>query len=148
MEKIHWKLILIFAFLNISDSLFSQGINQDINTITIKGISFKQVVTHLMNNGYTIEHLDSKAETVSTKYSKCPSTNDLVNYSINIRVQDSVAEIKGKLCYNIKSNKENAPDSSNSMPAKYTYGVSKAAFLQVDKFAKTFKSEIIYSKTE
>ncbi|HTQ29354.1 MAG TPA: hypothetical protein VMI35_14555, partial [Puia sp.] len=50
--------------------LFSQEINQDINTITIKGVGFNQVVSKLMSHGYSIEKLDSKSSMVRTGYTK------------------------------------------------------------------------------
>jgi hypothetical protein len=146
--RIYWKSLFIISFLFNYSTLFSQEINQDINTITVKGVSFMQVVTRLMNSGYTIENLDSKNETVRTKYSKCPARTDFLNISISVRVQDSVAVMTGKICYNVKNSRDNTPDSSNALRAKYTFGPYKAGFLQVDRFAKLFKSEIIYSKTD
>ena len=145
---IYLKLLFLIAFAFIYSGLFSQGINQDINTITVKGVTLVQVVSRLLGSGYTIADLVIKSETVRTKFSKCPSRNDLLNLSISVRVQDSVAVIKGKLCYNVNNNRNSVPDSSNFEQAKYTFGSYKAAFLQVDKFAKSFKSEIIYSKTD
>jgi hypothetical protein len=142
------KLLFLTVFAFNYAFLFSQGINPEINTITVKGVTFRQVVNHLLSSGYAIAKLDNKSETVRTGFLKYPSSNGLLNLSISVRVQDSVAVITGRLCYNIKNNPDTAPDSSNFVRAEYTFGPYKAAFLQVDKFAKSLNSEIIYSKTD
>jgi hypothetical protein len=142
------RLLLLIISCFFCSNLFSQGINQDINTITVKGVTFKQVVSRLVTSGYTIDALNDKSETVRTKFLKCSPGDNMLNLSISARVRDSVAEIKGRLCYNINNNRNGLPDSARSEQAKYTFGPYKAAFLQVDKFAKTFKCEIIYSRSD
>jgi hypothetical protein len=145
--SVHLKLTLYISCLFICSNLFSQEINQDINTITVKGVSFRQVLSRLLSNGYVIENLDTSSQTVKTMFSRS-SSKVVLNLSISIRVQDSVAEILGNWCYNKNNNPDSSPDSSHVEQAKYTFGPYKAAFLQLDAFAKLFKSEIIYSKTE
>ena len=144
----HSRLLFLIVFIFFYLNLFSQGINQEINTITVKGVTFNQVVSHLVGSGYTIDALNNKSETVRTKFLKCIPGDNLLNISISARVRDSVAEIKGRLCYNINNNRNSSPDSTRFEEAKYTFGPYKAAFLQVDKFAKSFKCEIIYSRTD
>jgi hypothetical protein len=142
------RLLFLIVSSFFCSNLFSQGINQDINTITIKGVTFNQVVSRLVTSGYTIDALDGKSETVRTTFQKCAPGDNLLNLSISARVRDSVAEIKGRLCYNINNIRNGSPDSTRFEQAKYTFGPYKAAFLQVDKFAKSFKCEIIYSRTD
>jgi hypothetical protein len=141
------RLFLYISSILIYSNLFSQDINQDINKITVKGVSFKQVLSRLLSSGYVIENLDNRSQTVRTKFSRCP-LKVVLNLSMSIRVQDSVAEIVGSWCYNKNSNLDSKPDSSHIEPAKYTFGPYKAAFLQLDAFAKLFRTEIIYSRTD
>jgi len=148
LVKIYLRLTLLVGFECIYSSLFSQDINQDINTITVKGVTFRQVLSRLLSSGYVISTVDTKSEKVSTKFSKLPPKNDLLNLSLSVRVKDSVAVIKGRLCYNLANNRGNIPDSSHFTQVKYTFGPYKAAFMQMDKFARSFNVEIIYSKTD
>jgi hypothetical protein len=139
--------VFFIGFALMNANVFSQEINQEINTITVKGVSFRQVLSQLLINGYAFEHLDSKANTVQTRFYKCTPKNALFNLSIGVRVQDSVAIITGRLCSNINNIRDGTPDSTNFVQVKYTYGPYKAAFLQMDRFARSFKAELIYSKT-
>ncbi|PWT74475.1 MAG: hypothetical protein C5B59_11085 [Bacteroidetes bacterium] len=140
---------LLIAFLFLCPAAFSQdlNINQDINTITVKGVTFNQVVSRLLSHGYAIKNLDNKNKTVHTSFSKCKSKTAVMNISLNVHVRDSVAIITGKMCYNLNNNQYASPDSARTSVVKYTRGAAKEAFLEMDSFAKSFKSEMIYSKT-
>ncbi|HEX4851991.1 MAG TPA: hypothetical protein VFV08_14350 [Puia sp.] len=138
---------LLIAFLLFCSVAQSQDINQDINTITIKGITFNQVVSHLIKHGYSISHLDNKANTIRTNFSKCTSKTASVNLSLRVRVRDSVAIITGRMCYNIDNKQYASPETARSSVVKYSRGASKEAFLQMNDFAKSFNAEMIYSKT-
>ena len=141
-------LILIFCTL-IFSGLHGQEINQDINTITIKGVSFNQIINHLQKSGYSIETLDNKRKTVRTKFFRYSSKTSSLDISIKVQFHDSIAVITGRMCYNFKNNgKDTLPDLARSQPVRYTYGSYKEAFLLMNDFAKSFNSEMIYSKSD
>ncbi len=142
------KRFLSIIFLFFSARLFCQEINQDINTIAVKGVTFNQVLTKLRNSGYAIDKLDDHTKTVSTRFSKYASRTASMNISINVHVRDRVAVITGRMCYNLNNRKDAPPDSSRSMEIRHTFGIYKEAFLQLNNFAKSFDAEIIYLKTD
>jgi hypothetical protein len=147
LKTLGLRPLFLLVLTLIYSGIFSQGINQDINTITVKGVGFRQVVDGLLKRGYSIEKTD-RSKIVKTRYSKIDAKNDLLNLSITVRVWDSVAVITGRICYNLKNLRKAVPDSTHSWEAKYTFGPDKQAFLLLDDFAKSFGSEIIYSKTQ
>lgn len=132
----------------LTSNLFAQDINQDINTITIKGITFDQVVTHLTKSGYSIRKLDDRTKTVQTHYLKYQSKSSSFHIAIFAHVRDSVAIFSGTMCYNINNNRDGLPDSARAFDIKYTHGLYKEAFIQLDNFVKSFNREMIYSRTD
>jgi hypothetical protein len=146
--KISFRTLLSLLLVFFFGHLYSQQINQEINTIAVKGITFNQVISHILSSGYAIDALDTKTESIRTKFTKCGVKNNLLNLSISVKVKDGVAVITGRYCYNVNNKIDGIPDSTHYAQAKYTYGYYKAAFIQVDKFAKSFNSAITYSKTE
>lgn len=145
MKTIPLRPLLTVVLIFMYSALFSQDINQGINTITVKGVTFKQVADRLVSSGYVIGRMDSKSKTIQTAYSKYTKTGS-ANLSIRVKMRDSVAVITGRMCYNINNIDYGIPDSTNTKQISYTYGYFKAGFLQLDKFAKSFnKPVIIYS---
>lgn len=147
LKTLYLKPRLLIPFLFLCSAAFCQDINQDINTITVKGVTFNQVLSRLLSSGYSIDHLDNNSKTIRTKFSKCSSKTAAMNISLRVHVRDSVAIITGRMCYNINNNQYASPDSARTSVVKYTRGASKEAFLQMDNFAKSFRAEMIYSKT-
>jgi hypothetical protein len=148
LKLICLRSVLLIAAACIYTVVFSQEINQEINTVAVKGITFGQVVDDLSKNGYCFETLDTQYKMVKTKLARFPIQKSVFNLSIIVQVQDSVAVITGWFCLNVHNSYDGAPDSCNVVQAKYTYGPYKSAFLQIDKFAKSLKSELIYSKSD
>ncbi len=142
------KMFLLATSTLFVPSLYCQEINQEINTIAVKGVTFNQVIDHLSAIGYSVETLDSQYRIVKTKLAKFPFHNNSLNLSILVQVQDSVAVITGWFCLDVNDGHNGLPDSCNVVQAKYTFGPYKSAFLQVEKFAKSLKSEVIYSKSD
>jgi len=141
------KLLFLTLLICICANLFAQDINQDINTITVKGITFNQVLSHLAKSGYSIGKLDNKSKTVQTNFLRYNSRTSSINISIKVHVRDSVAAITGKMCYNMNNSRDGIPDSARALNIRYTFGTYKEAFLQMDQFARSLKPEVIYSKT-
>ncbi|MFI5154283.1 MAG: hypothetical protein ACHQET_13170 [Chitinophagales bacterium] len=101
-----------------------------------------------MKNGYSIKKLDDHSKTVQTHFQKYQSKTSSFNVAISAHVRDSVAIFTGNMCYNINNNREGLPDSARAFSIKYTHGLYKEAFLQLDNFVKSFNREMIYSKTD
>jgi len=145
------KKIILIAFL-IPASLFAQ--TKGDNTIIIKKISFADVVNGLLDNGYTIQKLDSNYKTVTTDFINCPMDNgkpSTFNISIYVRVKDSTAFISSKWFSNIglsrglfQSSRE--PGPMDIYPIVYTWGANKHGFMHMNKFAQSLKQPVLYAK--
>ena len=143
------KSRLLIALLFYCSNLFAQdfNINENINTITVKGVTFKKVQDQLVKHGYIISKCDGQSKNIQTRFGRYNLKNDLLNLSIRVHVQDSVAVITGRMCFNLNNVRNGIPDSTNSWSAKFTHGPDKEAFLLMNGFAQSFNKEVIYSRT-
>jgi hypothetical protein len=83
------KLILPLLLL----SLTVQAQPPKAKTIIIKGTTFTEVCSKLLDNGYSIEKKDEQLQTARTEHKMFPKHN--AAYRIDIRVKDSTAFITG-----------------------------------------------------
>lgn len=121
------------------------------NVILVKGVSFYEAVTRLLDEGYSIEKIDSNFKTVQTafKQTKKPSTR----VSIFIRVKDSTAIVTG-IVYDMvlvgieflgrRYTEDDAKDPIANIGMKGSS--AKDAFIEMDRFAKSFNKTIEYKK--
>jgi hypothetical protein len=88
------KKLLVCLFLAPLLS-FAQDIPKFSNTIFVKGVSWRQVMDTLLNQGYVIDEQNEKDGTITTRPMQYEKTDvrEIVYY---IRVSDSTAKIKGK----------------------------------------------------
>ncbi len=80
--------LFLFVYLPV----FSQ--QKGDKTIIVKGVSFMEVCTNLLDKGYSIDKKDTELQTVKTEETQYPKFWN-AKYRINVRVKDSVAYISG-----------------------------------------------------
>lgn len=141
------KKLLLIAGLLISLNGMSQK-NKE-NTIIAAGVTFRQAVNVLLDNGYIIDKLDSNFYTIKTEYKKfCPDC--LPQILLNIRIKDTFAVIKGTW------------KSDGGILAKALVGhdvdemffdvmnekgkVPQMCFKEMDRIAKLLSSNVTYTK--
>ena len=83
-------------FLILSLAIAANGMAQvkGDNTILVSGVTFKQVVNALLDEGFKIEKIDSNYNTVRTEWKEHVKYS--FNYYFDIRVKDSTASITGQ----------------------------------------------------
>jgi hypothetical protein len=81
---------LLFQFI-----VYSQIIPKNADAITVKDVTFDQVVNSLLDSGYVMEKIDKDFHTLTTDYRKL-CKDCLPEITFNVRVKDSVATISGK----------------------------------------------------
>jgi hypothetical protein len=147
------KIIFLFTLIIISSITHSQNIPKGTNKITVKNISFKQIVKGLRDNGYTIKKLDTNLKIVRTGFLVCHSRSGLLSLSISVRLKDSIAIITG-LWYSYTGLSDgllttnHAPRPGDIFQVRYSLGDYKETFLQMNKFAQSLKEQIIYSESQ
>lgn len=121
--KVLITLILLASFA------YCQGQKTFDNAIIVKGVSFNQVVTALLDQGYKIEKVDKDFQTVQTELT------GRYNIAIYARVKDSTATITGKFF------------SSRIWEVYYekSGGFGKR-FMIIDAFAHSLNGKITYAK--
>lgn len=136
---------ILFAIFLIPSILFSQEAPKHTSVIQVKNVSFASAVNTLLDAGYTIDKLDKDFQTVTTER-KAMYKNSGWYISINIRIKDSTATIKGICGFTLMSLKgefdkneyviENR-GSGNSLP--------KESFRMMNELAERLGSEISYA---
>lgn len=139
---------LLFSLLLLPALSYSQTMPPSVNTIVVKGVTFKQVCMSLLDSGYVIDKKDNDLETVSTKPKDYPKLWN-ATYVINVRIKDSAAYFtgtftappEGGLFYNepvynhCKKNGQPLPKSMIRYP-----------FMIMNNFVTSFNKEIQYLK--
>ena len=118
------------------DHILCPGAPKHTNTIIVKGVQFRQAASVLLDEGYTIQKIDSNYFTVKTDFRKVPKTS--LSMFISLRIKDSICTIMGSLKFSAEKD-ESAVDIFNAS------GGAKECFHQMDQFAKSLKgSEVSY----
>lgn len=136
---------LTLAFLLMAGSVAAQTKGDD--QIQVKGVSFHQVVSGLLDAGYQVQSLDSNYQTVTTEFRNVPlksGRKSTVFASFYIRVKDSTAFITGKWYSDLFSGRN--PSNAEKNDVKLTSGASKFIFESMDKFAQGLDGEIKYGE--
>lgn len=84
---------LLLIFLVIPALAFAQ-IPKHAKIILVKDVSFLEVCSALLDNGYTIQTKDNDLQTARTEEKQYPKYWN-ARYTINVRVKDSVAYFSG-----------------------------------------------------
>ena len=143
----------LFLFFLFPSFVFAQEPKKGDNTIITTGIDFRHAVNELMDEGYTIEKIDSNFKTARTEFINCPLKTgkaSMVNISISIRIKDSSCIITGRwyselfLANGFGASKP--PGPTDIYPIVFTWGANKLTFLRMDHYAKSLKGEISYAK--
>jgi|SRR5688572_33339120 len=134
--------ILFFAF-HLSSS--GQAIPSKANTILVKGVSFTEICTALLDAGYSIEKKDSELQTVRTEPKKYPKYWN-ATYVVNIRVKDSTAYISGKFTGASGGLFKDDPiyNHTNKKGETHEKSMFGYPFLLLNEFAQSFKKEVSY----
>lgn len=140
------KLILFFLLIPLSS--ICQEPPKGSNTIVVKGITFAQVISSLLDSGYSIQAKDTLDKTVITEFKGERKTG--MNYRIRIRVKDSVAYITGqyKLGLSIRAGLI-ATDPNELTECEYRgwrTGAYRIIFAKLDQFARSLTGSITYAK--
>jgi hypothetical protein len=121
----------------------SAKIPKDATQIIVKGLTFLEACNGLLDNGYMIDRKDNDLMTVTTKPVAFPKYWN-ANYTINVRVKDSLAIFTGNgsatplIPY---FNMRNRTNSKGQSQHKY---LETYPFLIMDKVARSFGREVEY----
>lgn len=149
------KRILFFALVINSLNTFSQVKND--NTIIIKNISFSFIMNSLLDQGYTIDKYDTLFHTIKTALKdgrrEDGKPTNLFKIFLDIRVKDSLVIIKGQgvaaVTLQLFKNSTGYSETSNYYPIQ-NKGMKnselRSSWVMMDNFAKSFKTDIVYSK--
>jgi hypothetical protein len=153
------KLICLCApFLLSALSASAQEPNKNDNTIEVRGVSFVQVKSALVDSGYFIDQSDPDVGTIVTKEHSADNRRmfgkptDAYHLIMSVRVKDSVAVFQGE--YNFNKAKNNALtgariDKSDWHPLEYKpsgMSVDHVVWAYMDKMARAFGTPVSYSK--
>jgi len=94
------KKILIIASLAFPIYLQAQEIPKKANTIMVKGVSFDEAASALMDHHYNIQNTDRMLQIMSTSKAKSLK-HSTVYLKINVRIKDTTAIITGIASDNI-----------------------------------------------
>lgn len=150
------KLLIILILIICSCRLLSQ--QKGDNLILVKGVSFMQVCSALLDSGYSIEKKDDQLQTVKTEFKEYPTKFNGA-YFIEVRVKDSVAYIKGKfsapwsksiLAPNVYRrdpffNQEKVIYDCNKN-GRPVINLTSYPFSFINSFAKSLNGDIVYKK--
>jgi hypothetical protein len=128
------KQLLVIVLLCLSSTIFAQ--TKGDNVIYAKGVTFEQVVNTLLDSGFVVKEIDKDFHTVITKYKSFSPTYGL---TLDIRVKDNIAIIKGKGLITPSTN-------SRSIAIDTVYFPVAILWNQMDSFAKSLTDNITYSK--
>jgi hypothetical protein len=136
--------IMISLFLLVSTSLVAQ-IPPKSKIIIVKGVSFIQVCSQLLDSGYTIEKKDNDLLTVRTEEKQYPKYWN-AKYRINIRVKDSIAYISGTFTGADGGLFKDEPVyyHTNAKGKPYPKSLIGYPFLLINDFALSFDKPIEY----
>ena len=133
------KIMLVFLSL-ISLCSYAQEIPKFTNTIFVKGVSWKQVKTSLLHQGYAVAEENEQHGTITTSPRECDK-NDLREIVYNITVNDSIAKITGKYINNYGSRAVGDVEYWKS-----TVSAMHFIFLVMNDFAKSLPGDISYAQ--
>jgi hypothetical protein len=137
-------LLLLLPFFSIAQDEFV--IPNKSKTIIVKGVSFLDVCNRLLDSGYSISKKDNELQTAITEMRQYPKHWN-AQYSINIRVVDSIAFISGTFTAPptnpmFKNEPiEHQTDKKGNAKSKHIMGYP---FLIMNQFARSFGKEISY----
>lgn len=136
------KFIIGFVLL-LSTAVNAQ--DKNVNVIIAKNVSFKNVVTSLLDAGFQIDKLDSTYSTVKTDFKKICLKCD-ADYLLNVRVKDNTAYITGKwkntlVASVVFSGSDPVFDIKNERG-----GIPKQSFEAMNNFAKSLSKDVSYLK--
>jgi len=144
------KLLFLALLLPLTGR--SQDIPKFSNTILVKGVTFKQAKSALLDSAYFIDQQNEQDGTIVTK-PKGFEKNDVRTLIIYVRVKDSVARITGawnnNFNYRAQSGGLGSVDKTQFHPVEYwksSISVQHFAFLQLDRYARSLGGEITYAK--
>jgi hypothetical protein len=128
--RILFILILIVPLVSSSQT-FEKGTN----VIKIKGVSFQEVLQHLVDVGYSFKKVDSNYHYVITEFKDVNKYTFTIQY--DVRWKDSIATVKGKV-----ENGGMVFDVGYYKPQS----IIKRGFLMMNNFATWFNKPIEYLK--
>lgn len=142
------KYGIFSLFLFVYLPVFSQ--QKGDKTIIVKGVSFMEVCTNLLDKGYSIDKKDTELQTVKTEEKQYPKFWN-AKYRINVRVKDSVAYISGTFTVADGQLFKDDPIefTTNKKGEPYSKHIATYPFLLIKEFAETLNKsgqEISYSK--
>lgn len=147
------KLLLIL--LLISSSMGYSQIPPKANVIVVKGVSFRDVCTALLDAGYRIETRDIDLQTAKTENKVYPSTWNAA-YRIHVRMKDSIVYLSGSYtapyANNGLTNKTTDPmfkddpayNLTNRKGETKKTNLPSIPFLEIQKFALSFNKPVEY----
>lgn len=145
---------LIFILFPV---LCTAQIPRNANTIIVKGVSFSEVCSQLLDKGYSIDKKDDQLQTVRTEPKKYPKYWNAA-YKINIRVKDSLAYISATFTAPYENpltpaankqeplwNNDPVTNRTNNKGKPQSKSLEGYAFSLVNEFALSFNKPVEYS---
>jgi len=140
--KVVLSLILFMPIICLSQ------IPKRANTIIIKGPTFKEVATALLDAGYTIEKSDSSLQTIKTEWKDGTGKDKLVRLRLYARIKDSSAIIRGEYYppgpIGTKFLGQEQTIENSTYKIENTSGLPKNSFNEMNDFALSFKKPVEY----
>lgn len=140
------KFLLIILFAPV----FCIAQNKKDNLILVKGVSFQESVSSILDAGFIIEKIDSNFKTLSTDFKEGKDKNKWMKLRFHIRVKDSTVYIKGDWYNTIFIGKRvlgtDQSIENNTERIIYSSGNAKACFEEMKKFALSFNKPVEYKK--
>jgi len=141
------KKCVVFTILLVALNAYSQDIPKKANTILIKGVSFKDVETVLLDKGYSFEKVDSNLQTLKTDNKEGSGKTKGLKFHYYVRVKDSTASVRGEwfnpsvigtTFLGVQSNVENSTFKIENT------GAAKKCFDEMNQLALSFKKPVEY----
>lgn len=123
--------------------IFQQAIPPKANTIVLKPVSFAEVCSALVEQGYQLEAKDSALQTVRT-YPRRFDNSFNANQILFIRVKDSTAIITSTINNDLGSNYPVYNDAGSN--GKTRRSIPGKAFTKMNEFALSFNKQIEYKR--
>jgi hypothetical protein len=129
------RLLLIFILL----PFISTAQQKNANAMQVRGVTYSQVMTLLLDNNYTVEKSDKEFGTIKTDWKKM-CENCAPELQFNIRIKDSTAIIKGQwrtkdvfsgdiLLFDIKNERSKVPQMAFSLMNNIATALGEVVYL-------------------
>lgn len=131
----------VFILMLLVQTAIGQ-IPKNTNTIAVKGVSFVEVCTALVDSGYFVIEKDNELQIAKTEPKKYPKYWD-GTYIMKVRVKDSIAFFTSTFTVATMFRNEEVSYVWKNLSRKSMVGVP---FYIMDRFAKGFNRPVEYLK--